>query len=192
MTVTLDQETHIYKTDDGREMPSVSRILESTGVRDVYRGDPIYGVRGKWIHRATELVDAGDLDWEQAERDQPEWVPYVRAYELFLKENTVEIVATEEIVWSETWWYAGTCDRRCLLNGIPCRLDLKSGQPSRSHVVQIALYDATNPENRHDLRPVYLRKDGSYRAPPVPMIDQEEARRVGLWAAGITRWRLRA
>ncbi len=182
MTVTLDPLTHVYRTDDGREMPSVTRILEAIGVREIYRGDPIYGTRGTWVHRATELVDAGDLDWERAEADQPEWIGYVRAYERFRAENVIEILGTEEIVWSETMWYAGMCDRRVKRGKLLVRLDFKTGEPSRSDIVQLAGYDAT--AERHDLRPVYLRKDGSYRAGPVSEAEQETARHV--WHAAIT------
>lgn len=187
MIVTMDEATHVYTTDDGRQMPSVTRILEATGIREPYRGDPAYGVRGTWCHRSTELVDIGDFDWSAAEAEHPDWIGFVRAYERFRDDNRIEILATEELVWSEMWWFAGTCDRRVLFNGQRTRLDFKTGRPGKSDVVQIALYDLTG-EEAHDLLPVYLRSDGSYRAPPIPEEVQEEARAVGLAAARISRW----
>lgn len=187
--VSFDPASHVYThVRSGRELPSCTRILEATGIRAPYFGDPIYGIRGSWVHSCSEAVDAGDLDWDRAEAEHPDWIGYVRAYELFLSENTVEILSTEEIVWSELWWYAGMCDRTVMLNGRLTRLDLKTGQPDRSQMVQIALYDETQ-EEEHDLRPLYLRKDGTYRCPPVPEEVQEEARQVAMWAAGITKWR---
>ena len=188
--VLFDPTTHVYRhMPSGRDLPSVTCVLEATGVREPYHGDPIYGIRGTWVHACAELVDQGDLDWDRAEAEHSDWLPYVRAYERFLRENTVEILGTEEVVWNERWFYAGRCDRRIMLNGVLTRPDLKSGQPQRSDLVQIAMYDETDPEHPHDLRPIYLRKDGNYRAPAVDPDDQAEARSVARAAAAIGRWR---
>lgn len=165
MKVTFDERDHSYHDESGRVVPGVTNILTATGVCPPYFGPESAGRRGRWVHRATELVDQNALDWEAAAEKAPDWIGYVKAYQKFLGENSVEVLASEEVVCNEDWWYAGTLDRRLVVNGKRGVWDFKTSRAAASwHLVQATAYRRTFPAtDRYVVRVLYFGSDGHYR-----------------------------
>lgn len=166
----FDEERHIY-TIDGRYVPGVTKLLEVGGYinKEDYRRYPNAAIRGKAIHLACELLDAGELDWTSI---TDEGLPYVMAYELFLKESgfVAEKEWTERRMFNTTLLYGGTMDRRGKFPMASNRaiIDLKTGSVSDWAALQTAGYETLMPEedgpfDRYALR---LSDDGRYKLVP--------------------------
>ena len=80
MNLEFDQENHIYKMD-GRKIPSVTDALSLVDDR---RKDPYYLLRGKYVHKATELWDRKELDENTIDSSI---LGRVEAWKLFRKES---------------------------------------------------------------------------------------------------------
>lgn len=157
--VDFDESTHTFWWH-GIEIPSVSKVMREAAIQpDISFLDPKYRERGTAVHTLTELIDAGNFDYSLVTE---EYLPYVSAYEWFLDDNEVEWEASEEIVFSKKYFFAGILDRRGAVEGRSCIMDIKSGLYAKWHQVQTAAYRiAKDLEcSEYDL---YLSKDGAYR-----------------------------
>ena len=188
MKITFDPKDHTYHSESGRVVPGVNQIMLATGITEPYTGPPIYGERGTYVHAATELLDADDLDIEKAKAEAPDWWGYIEAYQTFRAENKIDILASEEIVSHEAMWYAGRLDRRLMLNGDRTIVDIKTSScPAPWHVVQTVAYRETFPRtDGYKCRVLYLRQDGTYRLCGNAK-EQEEA--MVTWRNAMARWR---
>lgn len=119
---TFDPNLHRYYLD-AKEIPGVSDILEEGGLKHSYGGFEDAQWRGLHVHNATELLDLGDLDWGSV---YPQWVGYVKAWERFKQDEGFEPTLIEYQDWHRAYRYAGTLDRRGVLNGEYALLDLKT------------------------------------------------------------------
>lgn len=156
--LTLDEATHTY-TRDGKTLPSVTQIINHC-VKQHAAAD-WYKERGKAIHKATELLDKGKLDWTTVD---PRIINRVRAWERFRRDYPRPVLAIETLIAHPTIKYAGTIDR--VFDG-PVVCDLKSSYNAAS-LMQVAAYSAaweavTNNPVREAVV-VELRDDATYRA----------------------------
>lgn len=135
--ITLDERTHVYTTADGRVVPSVTQILTDAGLIDTHWFTKQATIRGTYIHEATALDDADDLNCDTLDDSLAGCVAGWRA---FLSETGAEILSIEERLCSPTLTYAGTLDRRIMFQGFEWVVDLKSGGPLRWHALQTAAY----------------------------------------------------
>ena len=148
---------------DGERVPSVTEILSMGGWVDYSGVDPEVlakaATRGTWVHEATERVDDGTFDAADAPRP---WLGYVRAYQRFCQEHDYTITGSEEVVLNSQYLYAGTLDRRAMLNGWPTILDIKTSyKPGASWGPQIAGYAACMTE-QYARAALWLRWNGEY------------------------------
>jgi hypothetical protein len=126
--------------------------------------DPIYLTRGRHVHHACHLLDAGKLDWSTVHEP---WRGYVRAWETAKRETGMVVLASEVKVEDARHGYCGRLDkivrigRRCYV------LDLKTGLPSPTVGPQTAAYEGALPQGppstRHYRAVVQLNEDGSYK-----------------------------
>ncbi|GAI88607.1 unnamed protein product, partial [marine sediment metagenome] len=111
--------------------------------------------RGKDIHKATEYLDLGTLDWDSVHK----YKPYIRSYQQFLKRHFVTILGVELKVFNKELWYAGILDRHAEMDGERCLLSLKSGKYAWWHDLQEIAYNLTDGEIL-PMYGVYLDPDG--------------------------------
>lgn len=166
--LVFDKESHIYMVN-GEEIPGVSYILQEAGIAIP---SPFYTeagrVRGHKVHAACEYLDQDDLDYSTLDS---ETLPYVQAYENFLKETGFKSELIEHKKAHPIFKYAGTIDRVGILNEEKVVLDIKTGTQQISWPIQLAAYDMlindtpdafenTNFSKRIALQ---LNKNGTYR-----------------------------
>jgi hypothetical protein len=134
MILSFEESTHTYKAD-GKPVPSVTQILKAGGLTGQYRGTTARD-RGTKIHKSSEVYDNLDVIIDD------DTAPYVRAWKQFCDQNEVEILASEQPVFSEQYWYAGTLDRIVRIKGNRIALlDIKSGTKADWHRLQLAAYE---------------------------------------------------
>ena len=136
-----NDEKHEYSIqyDPTRKIiiPSVTQLLEYGHLVDMGYVDPFYAESGTELHTMTELHDSGLYDDSLVvSRVHAAMV----AYDLFKLDNEIEWHQSEQIVFHESLFYAGTKDRLGLVNGNRALVDVKSGHRYRWHVVQLAAY----------------------------------------------------
>ena len=169
MTTTLDQapaltfdpQLHAYQLD-GRELPSVTTVLQRAGLVDGAWFTEQATLRGTYVHLATELHAAGTLDPDSVD---PVVQPYLDAYMRFLRESGAVWAAVEQRLGDDVLGYAGTIDRVGSIGDQPVIVDIKTGPPQPWHALQLAAYlqlvkRRWAPWQRYGL---WLQKNGSYR-----------------------------
>ena len=153
--------THTYRLD-GVVIPSVTQILEATGISD-YSMIPnatrnMALKRGSLVHEAIQFDIEGDLDWETLD---PVLVPYVEAARHFRADYGLGGGFVEFRGYNPKWRFAGTLDYR------PGDLlvDWKCGGAAPWVRTQTAAYASFFPEPRKYRRiAVGLFPDGHYDA----------------------------
>lgn len=156
--VEFRPDVHEYHMN-GRRLISVTQVLKSAGIINYSGINPMYAERGTSVHLAAEFEDKGTLDLECLD---PRILPYLKAYRKFKRDSGATIVATEEKFAVEERGFAGTRDRRVLLNGDRAVIDLKTGKPAGFHGPQLFAYTIglTEPHKRYGL---YLSGDESFK-----------------------------
>ncbi len=160
-----DDDAHQYRFK-GAVVDGVSTIL--TPIVDF--GDaPIAvikraAVRGKHVHKACELLDANDLDFEALD---PRLVPYVRGWEKFRNDWPCFWTHVETPEYNPELGIAGTPDRRgrFVTSDYRILVDLKATYRTNDHVgAQLNLYDLLDhdPSDPSELWSVRVTRDGSY------------------------------
>jgi len=181
--IVFNNEGHIY-TVDGTDTPSVTTIIKACGLIDTTWFNDTATTRGKYVHKATELLDQDDLD--EASLD-PVIAPYVDAYKRFKDETGFCINDIEKIVYNATYGYIGTLDRTGIFPNDKIRslIDIKTGQPAKWHGVQLAAYALCldGVVNRYGL---YLNDTGTYK-----LERYKDRHDMNVWLACLTiyKWR---
>lgn len=159
MILELDQDTHKY-TVDGREVRSVTQILQGVGIIEVWKYRKSGTQRGSEIHECLALIDKGIVK-SDVFVDTGHY-GYMAAYEIFKKQTEFQVGAVEQNLYSKTYNIAGTPDRVGSLKGSECILDFKTGQKEEWHAVQLCMYEMLidKPCKKYAL---YLRDDSTWR-----------------------------
>lgn len=157
MIFRFDQASHTYYGDD-KVMPSVTQILKAAGKTGYYRGTKARD-RGTAIHEATETWDALEIM-----PNDPEIVPYIQAWQKFMEQTKATILESEQAVYHQELWYAGTFDRILEIYGERILLDLKSGAKAPWHRIQLGAYNLalSAPCDRGIV--LYLKPTGNFSA----------------------------
>jgi hypothetical protein len=174
LKIAFDEATHTY-TVDGRKVPSVTEILGDLST--VKRLDPSWLAaareRGQLVHKVVELHNQNDLDESSVD---PSLAGYLKAWKRFCSDLLFKPLATERVVYSQRWGFAGKLDvlgvwqpnkwRRF------CLPEVKTGNKDPTHGPQTAAYlkAAVEMQILDDLRPkdlpqrcgVYLDASGYY------------------------------
>lgn len=187
---SFDPETHIY-TLDGVELISVTRVLELSGISDYRFSNEEAKTRGSYVHRATEFIDSGSLDWETLD---PVLAPYCKAYQSFIEDKRPEIILSEKPMYHAGHLYAGTPDRVVRMDGFNCLIDVKTGVPNRTTAIQVAAYRemVRVSEDIHCAKcfSLHLRDDGNYRLDEIKSLKTNY--QVFLAALTVVRWKREA
>lgn len=127
------EETHTYKLD-GKELPSVTRIIDS--LLPYWKVDEFYLQRGRATHHGCRLLDENRLDWSSVDA---EIKPRIQAWQKFRRDYPAEIVACEKPMAHSNLRYAGTLDRMLDFKGEQVICDLKNSVSAQVRL-QLALY----------------------------------------------------
>lgn len=147
----------------GRDYPSVTTVLPEFAY-----GSEVAMERGTLVHQACYYLNHGALDWESVD---PRIEPYVRAYELLMKEVKFTPEKSELVVLSEKYGVAGTLDVIGKMGKHHVIADIKTGDYSQKQAnweVQVAAYyklyqESTGDKTKRKLYTFVLRDDGNYR-----------------------------
>lgn len=137
--IRFDEAAHKYYVGD-REIPGVSFLMEHMGVKPgLFRLDPFYAIRGRYIHKACHLDMQGKLDDSTID---PQIMGYVDAWRKFRALTQAKMHSMETLVYSEDWQYCGTYDFLGWINdgATLTLLDIKSGAAARWQLAQLAAY----------------------------------------------------
>ena len=176
MNIKFDDDEHRYWSEDDQEIPGVNRVMRQAGfVDESYFTDEI-AERGKVVHDCVKLINEHRLNWSTVD---PHVEPYVASYAAWFADQDIKVLSTEEIVFDEGLWYAGTLDFTCLLRDrhhAHHLVEVKTGYPSPWHRVQVAAYKrAKKPPRGKYWRSaiLYLPSNGG----PAKWIEPEHPRR---------------
>ncbi|MEO2054703.1 MAG: hypothetical protein ABGX83_05330 [Nitrospira sp.] len=166
--ITLD-ENHIYRVD-GIRKPSVSAILQSTGIVDTTFFTEYGATRGTFAHKATELHDLGDLNEDDLDKTL---LPYLEAWKRYRAESGFVPSMIEKKLYSRLG-FCGTIDRFGQDNsGSYILPDIKTGYASQWwHVIQLAAYRLLVGEavgHMMKVLIVHLHPNGKYKLQPYTM-----------------------
>lgn len=145
-------------------MLRVTEALALVGLVDTTHMNEDALVRGRAVHLATELADAGTLDEESVD---PVVAPYLASWRRWRAASGVAVVASEVEVEHQPMGYAGRLDRVAMMpsDDRPRILDIKTGGSCAWHPIQTALYAMAYALGKNGPTPlrgaVYLKADGS-------------------------------
>lgn len=134
----FDRGAHVYTAlDTGEELPHITGMLERTGWIDDLWFTEESSDRGTAVHELTADYDLGALDPAQC---VSKFRGYLLAYvEARRRLPGLEILAVEEPIAHPYYRFGGRPDRDVVLDGLRATLEIKSGEPQRSHEIQTAL-----------------------------------------------------
>ena len=171
----------IWYKHPGRYLKSVGKILNTIYPMPVI--DSYYLTRGKMIHTACCMIDAGILDWQALD---PRLTPYCKAYQSFLEMSHPIVEASELIVVASDCTHGGRLDRVFRLPGRERLLvtDIKvgSGKEPR-YKLQIAAYALLLGGEHvadYDLALLNLEKNGQPRLTVLPDPGSKVAEWLGI------------
>ncbi len=168
-SIHFDADAHVY-TVDGIVRPSVTQVLSGVGLIDDRWYTDEARARGSAVHAACHYLDEGDLDWSSV---AAEIRPYLSGWEKFKADTGVELLSLEQPVYNSLLGFAGTLDRKAILQGLEKEwiLDIKTGGPEDWHRLQLAAYAGCQDKHivSYQRATVHLSKDGKYALRPHPM-----------------------
>jgi hypothetical protein len=164
--LTFFDKGHIYILD-GEKIPCVSDLCRFLH-REIYKDAPLWQMeaaadRGTKVHAATEALDrTGRAEIED------DYLPYLQAYALFLKEHDVQWELIEHPDYHPAHRYAGTIDRYGMVDGFKTLLDIKTTYKVYKPLcgASLNLYRLmleARGKTVERLLILHLRKDGSYK-----------------------------
>jgi len=154
---------HKY-TLGGRELPSVTQTMAKAGIVDTRWYNDEACKRGKYVHKAVHLHTQGILDYNTLDSTIE---PYFAAYLKFERQMQVTVLASEQMVYSRNYGYAGAYDLILEIDAVRYMVDIKSGSIQRWTGIQLAAYQDAETEFRPGSRAgLCLKKDGSYSFVP--------------------------
>ncbi len=164
---------------DGRELPSVTTILDGAGLISSFCKDEIARFRGSAVHAFCAVDDVAPLDLRKVPVDLR---GYVKAWRKFRTDTGFMPTLIEHRVDSVEYGYSGRFDRIGIVpdQSLLCLLDIKTAKTGAiaSYVrLQLAAYAlAHDPLQVFDRRTVSLMPDGRYNTKNYPIADHHTDR----------------
>lgn len=162
----FDPGDHVYSVG-GVVLPSVTQILSS--MYDFKFVDPEVlqraAVFGTAVHRVCELHDLDDLVMDSVDAAL---LPYLQAWQRFLREKHVKVLEVEKRYHHRAMGFAGQLDRLLLVDHCKVTTDIKTVSTLHPAVgIQLAAYERlllANTDHQDTKRAaVQLCGDGTYR-----------------------------
>lgn len=156
---------------DGREMPSVTQVLDAAGLISQFCKDDEAAARGTEVHRLTAFDDVKPLDL----RTVPTGLRgYLRAWRKYRRDTGFTPYLIERRVDSREHGYSGRFDRLGYTPGsLGIVLDIKTSKtgavPEYARLQLVAYGLAYDPTRIFERIAVSLRPNGSYNTKPYPI-----------------------
>jgi len=186
-TASFTERGHVYRDGD-QVAPSVSQVLELAGMKPKLPRGPAAraGQRGKFVHRATQLLDRNELELKSI----PETLAgFVLAYQRFKAEKGFVPIGIEERGVAElSGMKFGYCiDRVGILENELALIDLKTAATKYAWwEIQTAGY-AEAIKHSGPRYVVHLKADGTYKL--LPQCDADNFEKW-LAALNVAHWKL--
>ena len=192
----FDEKSHQYSSAEGKKYISVTKAIDLAGLMSDWARDEAAAERGTAVHLATRLYDEKNfslLKIHLRETVEMETEGYLEAHILFLKQSRFKVELIEHRVVDELYGYAGTLDRKGILNGQKAIGDLKSSKTGRtplSTAWQTAAYANAYKRGGRFLRfGLALHPDGTYNVTLYPPKDMRSDLEDFLAVLRVTRLR---
>ena len=106
--LVFEEAGHVYRYHD-KVVPSVTQLLSPLHDWGMISVNTLERARefGVHVHKAVHLYNRGTLDEDSLD---PNLVPRLNAYKMFLAETGFKVTASECLVYNEVLGYAGTYD----------------------------------------------------------------------------------
>jgi len=178
----FEPDTHTYSIS-GRRVPSVTQVLQAAGLMtwlDRIPPDKLAAgqARGTRVHKGVERILLGKFDWggEADEYESAGELGYLNAVLRWLDESKFKVnrKRVEHRFYNRKHAYAGMLDVEGETGGgEQATVDFKSGGFEASARLQLAAYQFRDPRDgkaAFGRRIVLqLKRDGTYRATPLPL-----------------------
>lgn len=172
--IIFSEEKHEYRVN-GHVFPSVTTVIRTSGLGDDFSAVPQDRMafaqgRGRMVHLAIKYLNSKKGLNLKSVDDRIRG--YLSAYQQFVSDCPIKLIASEKVLASMSMKIAGTVDMVCFLRGFRTVIDFKTGQnQSQSAHLQTAgyslLWNETEPlkriQKRYGLR---LQWDGKYKLVP--------------------------
>lgn len=171
----FDLQRHLYLVH-GRPVPSVTQVLHAVGLTADYSlvdAETLEHKRviGEYVHKATQYLDEGSLDYESVDASLR---GYLAAYEAFLRDSGFRphLIEQRLVGCVSGMLCGGTVDRVGAMAGKLWIIDLKCiDRLYPSFAIQTAGYELLLPKPvappfRYSRAVLLLRRDGSYKFSP--------------------------
>lgn len=183
---------------DGQRVLSVTEALKFAGLSSV-AGIPnkkalaVAADRGREVHSWIELIDTGNIAWEEIKDDlDPKVRARVEAWMQFREDVACETISVEKTYVHDGLRFAGTIDWVGKLNGSLCVLDYKTGTAFKEVALQTAGYALLLEWSEQRVKPklveryaLYLKATGKYKLVRYDSVADElafvSALRVAQW-----------
>lgn len=195
----FDEENHIYRVR-GEILPSVTGVLKEEGLA-VYgngAGSSWAMQVGTWVHRAVEWHERGTLD----DGDLPSGIrKFITSWERFKDATGFEPIKElmELRLWHPEQRFGGTPDIPGRMGKKFVLVDLKTGSPRKSDLVQVGAYWGLLRDSIMELkvsfapaegRVVYLREEGTLPGvATVDSLDMFKNEHLFSMVLAINRWK---
>lgn len=163
--------THRYFAD-GKELPSVTQILDLAGQISAYCRDEEARYRGTKVHEYCAIDDVAPLDLRTVPR---EFRRYLKAWRKFRQDTGFRPSLIEARVDCLEYGYSGRLDRFGLFDTstFPTILDIKTSKtgaiPDYGRLQTVAYGFALKPTSVFGRIVVSLKPDGNYNTKPYPI-----------------------
>ena len=157
--IDFDSARHIYSID-GKQYPSVTTVLQETGINDMSNINPEILQKasnfGLAVHKLLELSIKGTLDITSV--DEP-LKPYMAHWNDFVMNHKVEVINSELMLVDKSLQFAGTIDVVAKVNGALSLIDFKTSTMILPHYyLQTAGYKILAIANGIDIVNRYILK----------------------------------
>lgn len=156
----FDESKHLYFSDRGKRLDSVTIILESEGYINKTWFKKEHAIRGTLIHKAIEAINKGIADYSDFK--DKSYFPYIEAYLWFVIDTGFIPDWVEQFVCDKELGIAGCLDITGTISGRKILIDIKTGGPSDWHPVQLAAYGKLGRIQDYYRYDLHLRNNGSY------------------------------
>lgn len=180
--LTFEAVTHTYRLD-GKEIPSVSKILEPLS-RLAY-GDVNQYVLNMAAARGTDVHEAiEDYNLFGEYRISDEYEGYMQAYLKWYSLRNPEVIKTEVRIYHSLLMYAGTADLICRSGEDICLVDYKTSSKVLDKIYRVQLEAYRQALERFGFSitrklVLHLKNDGSFEEVLYPVSDMEAWRVFG-------------
>jgi len=170
MTLTVTRGAHAeYQDEKGGKYFSCSQVLKALDPNAFTNVDPFIlaaaGMRGEKLHlllALTLMAHAGAC--EMPLRPTGIVGRYYEGIEKFCQDRNPQAIQVEQSSVNRKMGYAGTPDAECIIDGVDCLIDLKTGPPRATHAAQLHGYKRMEGYAKvKKLYSLYITKDGRYK-----------------------------